>query len=194
MGGALLFNEFRAVLPLLKEPSFKELLEKEVKENLLLKINAQASRARIANELRNRAGSVDREFWFYFEGLEEKEQRLALYYIILKTYPLLLNFHFEVVLKKWRTLDYHLEKFDLQMRLDEIVSQDATVAGWTDNSRNKIISVFMTMLKDAGFLSRNQLRKPENISSSFWKFFVTAGDLWFLEACFVNKTEREAYL
>jgi hypothetical protein len=45
------------------------------------------------------------------------------------------------------------------------------------------------MLRESGLLVENQLRQV-NPSDRFWKRFVTVGDIWFLEACFLNEEER----
>lgn len=193
-GGALLYNEVCSVLHLLKEENFITLLDQEVKENKLLKIKSETSRSRVISELKKRLKVIDASFWQFFEERNEQEQKLALFFLALKTYPLALDFHFEVVVKKWRALDYSLERFDLQMRLDEIASQNEEVAGWTESTHTKLLTVFQRMLREAGLLGRTRLRKPENIDTSFWEYFVSIGASWFLEACFLTKTERETYL
>ena len=192
--GALLYSEINAVLSLLKQENFVLLLDQESKENILLRIKTEAARTRVVTELKRRVRVVDLSFWHFYEERQENEQKLALLFVILEAYPLAYDFHFEVVLKKWRSLDYNLERFDLQMRMDEIESQDEEVAQWTDSTKTKLLTNYLRMLREAGLLGRTRLRKPENIDSSFWEYFVAAGAPWFLEACFLSKTEREAYL
>ena len=191
---ALLYPEICAVLPILKGVVGAEVLDQDVKENKFLKIKSEAGRRNTVAEIKRRAKTVDASFWHFFEERSEQEQRLALLYLVLKTYALVHDFHFEVVLQKWKSLDFNVEKFDLQMRLDEISSSDEEVARWSDSTRNKLQTVYLRMLREAGLLGRTRLRKPENIDSSFWEYFIAAGAPWFLEACFLSKTEREAYL
>ncbi len=192
--GALLFNEFVSVLALLRESDFVKLLDQERAENKLLKIRTESARKRVNTEIKKRARAVMPDFWKRFSGLQEDQQRLALYYIILKAYPLALDFHFEVVLKRWRSMQYSLDKFDLQMRLDEISSQDDEVNAWTDSTKTKTLTQFIRILREAGLMKTNQLIKPEIYDKSFWNYFIQMGEAWFLEACFLTKPEREALL
>ncbi len=182
------------MLPLLLQENHIILLDQESKGNNLLKIKTEAARIRVVTELKKRVRVIEPFFWSFFEDRQEKEQRLALLYLVLKTYPLAFDLHFEVVLKKWRSLDFNIERFDLQMRLDEISSQNDEVAQWTEATRTKLLTNYLRMLREAGLLGRTRLKQPEHIDSSFWEYFVAAGAPWFLEACFLPKIERETYL
>jgi hypothetical protein len=192
--GALLYSEIKTVLPLLKQENFVNLLDQESKENNLLRIKTEAARTRVVTELKRRVRVVGTDFWFFIGDRPENEQKLALLYLVLKAYPLAYDFHSEVVLKKWKMLDYSIDRFDLQMRLDEIASQDKEVEAWSESTKTKLLTNYLRMLREAGLLGRTRLRKPENIDPSFWEYFVNEGAVWFLEACFLSKTERETYL
>jgi hypothetical protein len=190
--GALLYNEFMGVLPFLKQTEFEKLLDQEKAENKLLKIRTESARTRVNTEIKKRARTVPSEFWLTFAGQSEQQQRIALYYLILKAYPLALDFHFEVVLKRWKSMQYTLDKYDLQMRLDEISSNEEDVGSWTDSTKNKTLTQFIRILREAGLMKENLIVKPEIHDNSFWHFFIQHGDVWFMDVCLLTKSEREA--
>jgi len=184
---ALLFTEVQNIKQILLADDFEQLIEQEVKNNDLLGIKTEAARRRVTQEIRKRNGFTPKEFWSTFLNLNETEQRLALFYLCLKTYPLVMDFHIEVALKKWKSKALVIDNFDLQMRLDEIASTDEVVMNWTEKTQMKVITVYKRMLKEAGLLKKTELTKPKNISTDFWNYFVEIGDDWFVEACFYNK-------
>ena len=119
----------------------------------------------------------------------EEEQKLALFFLCLQSYSLLMDFHVEVTLKKWRAMSLSLERFDLQMRLDEIASFDEKVDGWTELTKSKTIEIYLRILSDIGLLKEGQLTKPAPIEPDFWHYFIIHGEAWFIEACFFTKDQ-----
>jgi hypothetical protein len=103
----------------------------------------------------------------------------------LKTYPLVLDIHLEVALKKFKTGNT-LNAYDIQMRLDEISSKDDFVSSWSESTLEKINVQYRKAIKDAGLFDGNNLVKPVGIISSFWKYFEDINESWFLSACFIN--------
>ena len=68
----------------------------------------------------------------------------------MKTYPVVLDLHFEVTIKKFKSGN-KLDAYDLQMRLDELASNDEDIAKWSESTFNKINVQYRKALKDAGF-------------------------------------------
>ena len=124
-------------------------------------------------------------FWSFYFNLEEAEQKLALLFLCLKTYTLMFDFHLEVTMKHWKMHAAELERFDLQMRLDEISSAHSDVDAWSESTKTKTITVYLRTLTEAGLLKAGKLQKPNNISSGFRDYFMKIGEAWFLEACFI---------
>ena len=92
---------------------------------------------------------------------------------------------FEVALKKFRTGN-KLEAYDIQMRMDEIASNDEEVSKWSDSTFKKINVQYRKALKDVGLYNGSTLKRESKASSSFWEYFKNKNEYWFLEACFVN--------
>ena len=95
------------------------------------------------------------------------------------------DFHLEVTMKHWKMHAAELERFDLQMRLDEISSAHSDVDAWSESTKTKTITVYLRTLTEAGLLKAGKLQKPNNISSGFRDYFMKIGEAWFLEACFI---------
>lgn len=187
---ALLYEEFVRTQEILCLDDFGSLMDAEVEENKWLGIKTRAARLRVVREMKKRHQQALPEFWPVFCNQGEAEQRLMLFFLCLKTYGLMLDFHIEVTLKHWKTLSDKLEVFDLQMRLDEIASMDPEVQDWSELTKQKTITVYLRTLKEAGLYKNNQLVRPPQVGSDFWDYFIKNGEAWFPGACFAPAAHR----
>ena len=183
---ALLFNEFSKARESILEDNFVRQMKDEVMENTRLGIKTQSARKRISQEMIKRYESSPPGFWPFFFGRSEEEQKLALFFLCLITYGLMLDFHLEVALKRWKARSEQLEVFDLQMRLDEISSSHPEVDAWTEATKKKTITVYLRTLTEAGLLKNENLQKPTRISPDFWEYFIRNDASWFPESCFTK--------
>jgi len=187
---ALLYNEFvRGRIVLLGEDFIRQ-MKAEVLENQYLGVKSQSARQRISQEMGKRYEVAPAGFWPFFFARSEEEQKLALFFLCLKTYGLMLDFHLEVVLKRWKARSEQLTPFDLQMRLDEIASTHPEVDAWSESTKTKTITVYLRTLTEAGLLKKGSLQKPTHIQPDFWTFFQKSGDSWILESCFTPANPR----
>lgn len=185
---ALLFEEFTRLKDLLSADDFETLIDQEIENNALLGIKTRAARQRVGLEIKKRYLNAPKDFWILFGEVGEVEQRLMLFFLCLKTYYLMLDFHLEVTLRRWKAMSTTLDVVDLQMRLDEIASMDEEVGSWSELTKQKTITVYLRTLKEAGLLKHEQLIKPVNTTPDFWDYFVKMGDPWFPGACFIPST------
>lgn len=183
---ALLFNEFVKAKDGILADDFARQMKEEVLENTRLGIKTQSARQRISQEILKRYESAPPGFWPFFFDRSEEEQKLALFFLCLKTYGLMLDYHLEVTLKRWKARSEQLDVFDLQMRLDEISSTHPEVDAWSESTKKKTITVYLRTLSEAGLLKSGKLQKPIRINPGFWEFFIKNGESWFAEACFTT--------
>lgn len=183
--GGLLLNEFLAIRPIIQLENFEELLRADIEENKFISISTRSARQRIVPQIIKRVSKVPTSFWIFFYGLELKEKNQALLYLCLKTYPLVFDIHFEVTVKKYKT-GGKLTEYDIQMRLDEIASNDDYVASWSNSTFKKINTRYCKAIEDAGLYANGKLIKSEVLNPSFWNYFKENGDNWFLTACFTE--------
>jgi len=187
--GALLHHEFVAIQPFMQDENLNDLLAIEIKQNKYLAIKTEAARKRIVREMQNRIINAPSSFWPFFHNLPLAEQKLALFYLCLKSYLLIFDFHFEVVAPKWKLHSKNLDNYDIQMRMDRIASFDETVYNWTEQTKKKLITKYRKILREAGLMRDDKLIKPEGITSEFWQYFIQLNEPWFIEACFYNINE-----
>jgi hypothetical protein len=183
--GGLLLNEFLALEKMLLGNDFRQEIQSEELLNNVIGIATMSARKRIISEIKRRNLFAPSGFWNYFFSWSENEKKIGLLYLCLKTYPLVLDIHLEVALKKFKTGNT-LNAYDIQMRLDEISSKDDFVSSWSESTLEKINVQYRKAIKDAGLFDGNNLVKPVGISSSFWKYFEDINESWFLSACFIN--------
>lgn len=185
--GSLLYNETNGLLPLLLSENSEELINYEIKQNNHLKINSESSRKRITSEIVKRFSAVDKQFWEYYENRKVVEQKAMLFYLCLKFYKLIFDFHFNVTIKQWNSSIPMIEPFLFQMELNEISANDETVYGWKDDTKKKVVSVYLRILNEIGMLDDKQHRlQPLSIENDFFQYFVQKRELWFLDACLMS--------
>ena len=183
--GGILFNEFIALEEMLLSENFEEGIAIEEEQNNVIGIATNSARKRIISEIKRRYHLAPDDFWSHFFVWHEHEQKLALFYLCLKTYPVVLDLHFEVTIKKFKSGN-KLDAYDLQMRLDELASNDEDIAKWSDSTYKKINVQYRKALKDVGLWNGERLLEATNTSSQFWSYFEDHHEAWFLSACFKN--------
>ncbi len=179
----VLYNETLRVLDILRGDDVDGELAKEVEQNKLLKINSEATRGRAIREIRKRNRFAGKDFWVSFANSPEAEQRLLFFYLCLKTYRILFDLHFRVTVKRFysdRTLP---EIFYYKMAVDELASENAIAASWSESTLSKLFSNYRSLLRVSGLLKGNMLVLPD-VNPNFWMQFKNGHDGWLPEACF----------
>jgi len=189
-GCAFLFNEFLRILPLLMAPNSDELLRDEKKNNRILQVNSEKARQTFLNEFKRRYNSVPTSFWIAFIDKNEKTQRAYLLYAILKAYKLVFDFHFNVTVKHWNSVDRTLRKNDIMIEFSEISLRDEFVDGWTDNTKDRCASQYLTILRQSGLLQeKTDELHAIHLDVSDYEYYIRSGEEWFLEACLLYPYE-----
>lgn len=183
--GGLLFNEFISLKNILANPEFDALVMVEEQENNLMAVSMLTSRKRILTEIKRRREKAPIDFWDHFYSWSEKEQKLALFYLCLKSYPLVLDIHLDLSMNKFK-VGANLSDYDVKMWLDNLSTRNEKVASWSEKTHYKINVQYRKMLKDAGLLNDEHLTSPISISNSFRDYFSAVKELWFLESCFLK--------
>jgi hypothetical protein len=154
-------------------------------------INSWQGQRRKVAEIKRRLSNVDRSVWEDLPELPKQERALVLYYCCLNTYPLLFDFHMEAVLPTWRSADRSFEAHDVRRFLEQQAETHPEIEGWGESTWQKVRQVMLQMLRETGLLRGGELRRVDH-PESFWRRFVEVGDLWFLEAVFLNEEQRRA--
>jgi hypothetical protein len=183
--GGLLLNEFKALESMLRSENFGEEIKDEIKNNSVIGITTMSARKRIIAEINRRYSVAPIGFWDYFFQWNEQEMKFGLLYLCLKTYPIVMDIHIEVAIKKFVTGNI-MNAYDIQMRLDEIASKYEYVSKWSNVTLEKINIQYRKIIKDAGLYDGKNLMTPLNISPTFWNYFEELQQSWFITACFIK--------
>lgn len=190
--GALLHQEFVLIVPLLLHED-KEAIKEEIRTGTLTGINAESSRKRKVSEIQKRYKAVDKSVWELFVNVDEQKQRVLLYYVCLKTYQLLQDFHIDVLLEKWKRYDLEVSKNDYSSFLFKKSDDNPEIIEWTDQTINKVISNARLMLKETGITVNDKLQQIDQ-PDKFWSFFIQLNEFWFLELMFMNVDEIKSII
>lgn len=189
-GGGFLFEETEALLPMLLSPDADALLADEMLHNRCLMINAETSRKRAIAEIRRRFNIVSRDFWERYLNMTPEERRAALFFVIMKTYRIVFDFHVNVTMKKWNSISKQVELSDLLIEFDEISARDEFVDSWSDATKRKVASAYLTILRKAGMCDRTgNLRQLKLSDPQF--YLIGMGEPWFLESSLMPSYEIE---
>lgn len=187
--GALLFDETNAFIDYVLINGISG-IKKFTDEGKFLKINSKKARDTKVREIMRRYNSLPVDFWKYYHQLHSKNEKITfLYFTCLKTYAIVRDFHWEVVLNKWRQLDINLSKKDFARFLNRASDKHHEIDEWSDNTKAKIAQVIFLMMKEAGVIVNGKMQQVF-LPDDFWFFFVTNGEGWFLEAMFLSKEQR----
>ena len=179
-GGGFLFEETNILLPLLQSEERDKLLKQESLYNELLQINSEKSRKRCIAEVKRRYNAVSPSFWVDYQAMAEENQYAALFFVLLKTYKILFDFHTNVTIKRWNSISKAIFTEDLMMEFNEISANDAFVDSWSEMTKRKVASAYLTILRKIGMLDTdNQL---QSLSCSYFDYYSRLEEQWFLEA------------
>jgi len=186
-GGGFMFNETDAVLPLLQSPDRESLIRDEMVNNRLLMINSERSRKNALTEIKRRYDVMPAQFWCDYQSMPDDDRRIALFFVILKTYKILFDFHINVTMRKWKSVSKSVLLEDLMMEFNEIASADAFVDSWSDLTKKKVAGAYLSILRKIEMLDVNNDLHPVNCSN--FTYYITQGEQWFLEACLLQPYE-----
>lgn len=188
-GGNLLFEETNILLPLLQSNDRKILLKDEKINNRLLKINAESSRYRTIVEIARRYDAMPSSFWKDYQVMNNEDQLVALLFVILKTYKICFDFHINVTMRRWNSISKSLAYNDIDMEFSEISAHDEFVDSWSEKTKHKVGSTYLTILRKVGMLDMDNNLHP--LSANNFDYYISHGEQWFLEACLLQPYQIE---
>jgi len=189
-GCGFMYEEMRSLLPMLMSPDRDLLLKEELRTGEHLMMSSERARSRAIPEFVKRYNAVPKSFWNWFLTLNDKSQRVAMFYVILKTYKIVFDLHINVVLEHWRGVDQRVTKNDLLMEFNEISARDAFVESWSDNTKEKVSSSVCSILRKVGLMEEKNFNlKSVDFFDIDCAYYIQNNEIWFLEACFLEPYE-----
>ncbi len=186
-GCGFMHSEMTAMLPLLLAPDADALIKQEITENNILLIKSESSRKRAVAEFRRRFNAVPREFWEWYNTVSENTQLFAMFFVNLKAYRILFDFQVNVVVNNWNGISQSVSYNDILSEMYQISANDDFVDSWSDETKNKVVSWFITMISKVGLLDKktSQLSSPI-INEEEFAYFLKINEAWFLDACLLD--------
>lgn len=185
-GCSFMIDEMNACLPLLMDDNSETLMKQEVSANNVMMMRSQKSRSKASLEFRRRYNAVPRDFWEKYLLMGRQQQLMAMYYVCLKTYRILFDLHINVALKKWKSANRTVTKNDAMSEIYEIAANDEFVDSWSEETKDRVASSFLTFLRKAGLLNENGELQAPRLQDNEYRIFIEMGDEWFLQACFLE--------
>lgn len=181
---ALGYYEMESILPVLLDESIQDKVRVLSQDSTHLQLATLGSRKRVLAEMLVRFNAVNRSFWDRYIGLGEKEKRLALLFVVLKSYRLLFELQVNLVIPKYYSPDRVLSKNDVYAAISEVASRDEFVDSWSEDTRKRAASQYVTILRQAGLIdeSTDELRETDVADDELY-YYVKTGEIWFLQAC-----------
>jgi Putative inner membrane protein (DUF1819). len=181
---ALGYYEMESILPVMLDDLIADKVKVLSQDSTHLQLATLQSRKRVLAEMLVRFKAVDRSFWDRYVTLGEREKRLALLFVILKSYRLLFELQVNLVIPKYYSPDRVLTKNDVFVAISEVASRDEFVDSWSEDTRNRAASQYVTILRQAGLIDEatGELREP-NVADEELAYYVRIGEIWFLQAC-----------
>ena len=188
-GGGFILDETIALLPLLQSPDRPSLIKEERIHNRLLQINSETARKRIIAEVCKRYDAMPESFWNDFYIMSYADKLVANFFVILKCYKTVFDFHVNVTMRKWNSISKSVTIDDIDMEMNELSAKDSFVDSWSDKTKQKVESTYLTILRKVGMLdSENNLSA---IKASNFGYYILNGESWFLEACLLMPYQIE---
>ena len=153
-GCSFMMYEMNRMLPLFLAENSDELIRQEIEDNRVLMVNTVTSRKKYILELKRRFESVPRQYWEYYMQWSENEQRLGLLYVLLRTYRIVLDFHLNVALRKWHSIDHRLSFDDVATELSQIAANDTFVDSWSTVPRTGWFPLILLSSANREFMTR----------------------------------------
>lgn len=185
-GATMMYSEMNIIVNMLLEDNSPGTVKKLKTDAQYLQINSTTARERVTIELVKRFNAVPVSFWERYVTLGEVQQKLALLFVILKTYQLIFEFQVNFTLPKYNSVDRNITKNDVMAALSEIASRDSFVDSWTESTRGRASEHYLSILRQAGLINEQtkELQCP-TLQDEDFVYYVKTGDAWFLQACFL---------
>jgi len=182
-GAPFLYFETNKCLELKSQGlSIDEIKNKIFNENLF-NYKKTSAISRTFSGIKKRIENLDEQLLnIYNEEFIETKKQIILY-LICKTEPILLDFLNEIITEKIKFSDYEIKSIDFIKFLNNKAENFEEVAKWTENTKNKIISVMKKILYETNIIKDKKYTKLQKIvlNHKFEKYLEEKNEKEFLK-------------
>lgn len=183
-GASFMFYEFKQVVSLKVQGLEDSQIRERVLTENLFQYQVKASLKRSLPSVLRRVAVLDETLRKIVLEDSLETGKIINLYAIMKTDRLFFEFMNEVIREKLESDNYFLEKKDLNLYFTSKAEQDAGVAGWTEQTVQKLKNVIQRILLESGILKDkktgelNRLLMDEQLK----KHFINIGDIAYVKA------------
>lgn len=184
-----LFHEVRTTAKLLNEGNADTDVINKIVDDNLFQYPTEKSVRRMAKACIRRLKSMDDEALISAIATQPTEtSRQICLYAFMTDYKLVWDFMIKVVGEKYRTLDMHFTKVDINIFMNGLIEQNPIMAEWSSETVSKIKQVLLKTLVENEYLDsiKAEELKPVWLNSILENSIRSSGQLEVLHAfnCF----------
>jgi hypothetical protein len=183
-GASFLFYEFKQIISLKQQGMHESEIKAKVFAENLFQYPIKSSLKRSLPSVLRRVSVLDDTLiqWVLDDSLESG--KMINLYAIMKTDRLFFEFMNEVIREKLENANYLIEKKDLNLYITSKAEQDAGVAGWTEQTVNKLKQVYVKVLYESGLLKDKNTGELSRllIDEQLKRHFIDIGDIAYVRA------------
>ena len=169
------FVEFKNMTKLVYDgKSLEEIKNMCVEDNIFGAVS-DSRKIRMYGYLQRRVKVLDKELVKIFIDSDVSTQKLINIYTVMKTDRLFFDFLYEVYREKIMLGINKIDRADINIFFKNKEIQNDSIANWTDKTKNKLASTYISFLRDANLITSDgedkKTRKPI-LSKNFEDYLV----------------------
>ena len=183
-GASFLFFEFKKVVSLKQQGLQESEIRDKVRAENLFDYKVKSSIKRSLPSVLRRVDVLDETLRKMVLDKPLESGKTINLYAIMKTDRLFFEFMNEVIRDKFEHNDYLFERKDVNGFISSKAEQDATVAGWTEKTVNRLKQAYGKVLLDAGILKDRNKGELSRIlmDSELKRHLIHIGDVAYAKA------------
>lgn len=183
-GASFLFYEFKQVVSLKEQGIDETEIKNRVLGENLFQYQVKSSLKRSLPSVLRRVNVLDDTLRKMVLEESLDTGKIINLYAIMKTDRLFFEFMNEVIQEKLEADNYIFEKKDLNVFIASKAEQDAGIAGWTEQTVNKLKQVFVKVLYESGLLKDKKTGELSRLllDKQLKRHLIQIGDIAYVRA------------
>lgn len=157
----------------------------------VLPTNSESSKKKLKSVIDKRLKQLNAEYLHFYKDIaRDTDRKIILFLSICKYYSIIAEFAIEVVYKKWKIFDNHLEPYDFSYFLSQKLGGDELDI-ISENTKYKLSQVAILIFKQMGIYSSDRINTIRP-SDELYDLIVKNNDEWFFY-CLIFKKSDEGF-
>jgi len=179
-GEPFLYHELKMIARLKNQGLSDEEIKSKAQTGNLIQYGTSKSAGKMASAVLRRAAVLDPCLLDWLVNGSLRTSKIIAVYTIMKTNRLFYEFMDEVYKEKYMSGDPRITRKDLGLFFAHKAEQSERVAGWKDQTVNKLRQVYTRILSEAGFVDTNREITPPVLEEQLTRHLLDIGDERFV--------------